>query len=1156
VADKQLRIVHFSDYHLHNNSRQKEFAIVFNNFLDKCKEIQPDYIIFPGDWNHENTMLSTESIVFTKWAFKQLSDICPVIVSRGNHDSALNNNDKITTLESILTDFTDTVHPIYAFYHSAWQEFPEFDLGVFDYMDTPEIFQELADKPKSDKISIAMYHGIVGQARVSKENEIKLKNSHLNMMPYFSNYSFTMLGDIHQMQYLNEDKTIAYSGSMLQNNFNDSMDKGFLLWEINSDQTFSVQFIAVENPYKRIEVELNDLDQILSYIREKNPTKKSSVKVKLVNVPLPDEQKIIQAISTEFGIKPGIVNTKQKVSTEDLQLSDSNKDSFYDVDYQNKMLTEYANLNEIKVPIEDIVEMNTRFNQQLKFEYGFVNWTINRLEFQNLFKYGGDNINKIDFSQIYGIVGIPGNSAIGKSSIVYIISWLLFDKCNLYDIAISDILNSKSKEGYGEIEFTIDGRTFVIKKDLKRSGKTVKSTMMFTQIMEDGTRKNENEDNSNQTKAKIQKLIGTYDDFITTNLSLQGKSANFIESNNSEKKRIVAHFVGLKIFDDLAAIADKHYKELGERIFGPTDVDYYASQIVQLKQMIFSAEEGKSEMLSDIESLEKSIEEYKQYLEDEQKNLKPLLLNPNFNKDVANQKKERLEKEIADIVEKSLLLTGQRKELYCESGVYPTEQELRNQFKPLLLASDFNKEKSDAERTRLQQENNSISEQIEINNSKIVEVEKTEETYRQELKTKEEKVRVNSETLNKIELKLSQLKSKIDDVNSLLSKSVDGQITKHDVCDNCGLYSWFSKNQSEVGEHQSNIEYLNESKQKLLDENKTLNEEISVIRKSLNTISENKTHQFNIDRLNNTKQSNQMKLEKIERDLNLDKDNTEIVKHNAVIQERLDIFAHNNEIDNQQRELQNEHKSKGIELTNIESDLNKYADNEKIVELNKETNEKISQYKSTISEKQSKVAELRGTLKANETIIESNQKQIHNYEIKIKELEEFQKKYELIDAYKELIKSDGLPEFVLEKKLEPLIDEINSLLTLTDYQINIILEKEGRKTQKINITYKEGDNDWMSINLASGAERATLSLIFRIAMLKMSCLGHCSTLFIDELFSPLDADRLESVEDMLQIIKDYFTHIISISHIESIKRCVDNTINIANNGMYSYVVED
>ena len=75
-------------------------------------------------------------------------------------------------------------------------------------------------------------------------------------------------------------------------------------------------------------------------------------------------------------------------------------------------------------------------------------------------------------------------------------------------------------------------------------------------------------------------------------------------------------------------------------------------------------------------------------------------------------------------------------------------------------------------------------------------------------------------------------------------------------------------------------------------------------------------------------------------------------------------------------------------------------------------------------------------------------------------------------------------------------------------------------------------------------------------MLKMSCLGHCSTLFIDELFSPLDANRLEDVESMLQIIKDYFNTILSISHIESIKRCVDNTINISNDGTYSYILSE
>ena len=71
----------------------------------------------------------------------------------------------------------------------------------------------------------------------------------------FDGFDITMLGDIHKRQYLNDDETIAYCGSLIQQGFSEDPSKGFLLWDVESK---SAEFIQVKNNYGFKTIELID----------------------------------------------------------------------------------------------------------------------------------------------------------------------------------------------------------------------------------------------------------------------------------------------------------------------------------------------------------------------------------------------------------------------------------------------------------------------------------------------------------------------------------------------------------------------------------------------------------------------------------------------------------------------------------------------------------------------------------------------------------------------------------------------------------------------------------------------------------------------------------------------------------------------------------
>ena len=54
------------------------------------------------------------------------------------------------------------------------------------------------------------------------------------------------MGDIHKRQFLNKEETIAYPGSLIQQNYSEEPSHGFLLWDVDKRKA---TYHQVENDY-------------------------------------------------------------------------------------------------------------------------------------------------------------------------------------------------------------------------------------------------------------------------------------------------------------------------------------------------------------------------------------------------------------------------------------------------------------------------------------------------------------------------------------------------------------------------------------------------------------------------------------------------------------------------------------------------------------------------------------------------------------------------------------------------------------------------------------------------------------------------------------------------------------------------------------------
>ena len=63
------------------------------------------------------------------------------------------------------------------------------------------------------------------------------------------------------------------------------------------------------------------------------------------------------------------------------------------------------------------------------------------------------------------------------------------------------------------------------------------------------------------TNEEIRKVLGTFDDFILTSLSLQTNGMNFLDKKQAERKKILSTFMDIDIFEQLETIAKSDSNE-------------------------------------------------------------------------------------------------------------------------------------------------------------------------------------------------------------------------------------------------------------------------------------------------------------------------------------------------------------------------------------------------------------------------------------------------------------------------------------------------------------------------------------------------------------------------------------------------------------------
>ena len=1111
-----MLVYHISDIHIHKQERFNEYRNVFKNLLNKIEK--NNLIVITGDVFHDKCHITPESLILFKELIIDLSNLCEIIIIDGNHDVNINNNKRKSNIEASLKGLKTNkmIHYLKEDNKSVKIKDINFILTVMN--GNVEKFK----KVKGEKY-VALYHGTLYKCKMNENYEID-DDKYLKIKD-FNDYDITMLGDIHKHQFLNKNKTIGYSSSLIQQNFGEDLyDHGMIIWDMDK---LKGEFVRIENEICYIKCYLTKNGFKIPELNGKNK----------LNIELNYESHLISSCESQIKIlkeKYTVLNyryneLKNKETKKDNKILKKNIVDVY------KDFTKINNLQEDKDIIDilnNYVSDNNINNKDIK---------LKKVKFSNLFSYGEKNI--INFKNYNGMVSIIGENGSGKSSLIDVILFILFDKFSKGKS--KDALNIKTINGEGILELEVNGAEYKIVRKLENRTKSSK-------IYIEKNGENISEDNKTKTDNLIKEIVGSYEEFITTNILLQNE-LEISSMNDVDKLKLLLELLNINKYEEIKKTMEKNKNSLKRSINALIkETDKYSLTIKNKKNIYDDIIKNEKE-LNDVDNKLKDIIKKKCKYECDIENL-----------NINDYDVEEIEKEIKKLKKKIKNMKNN------ETSIDELEdivEELKKEVYELnLQKSGVKNIKIDKEKIEISLQNTKnliekTKNSIFDSNINIINDEDIIKKY-DELKIKTEKsIKKNKKNIDKLikkekEFNTELLVSKNKGIIEPYQHKID-KLCFNDKCNNCKnnreeineieRYNLNSiRDENEILEDINNL-MLEDEKNKLYD----LEQKLKYIEKDCNDeINENKIkikqNENSKNEFENNKNSKLINLQKevdeylllLENNklLEIDNDiNIKIEQKQEKINKKQKEFKSLKEVIQNEKEIEERLK----ELKKVRKNFEKYEEIkiefDKLIDEEKQNERELKSKKNIERELSSKYGEILGI------------EEIYNE--KIKELNDNKEQHKKIIKVVDLYEKNNFIGFIMDnyvKRLETLIN--NTLMSIVDYKVKIEQDIDELRIYKI-------ENEAMiNIRQLSGNEKFLINIAVKSALNNMSVSFKTNFFIIDEGFGSCDEIRLKKINNLLDLLNKEFELCLVISHLDIIKSKKNKEINIKrNNEGFSYI---
>jgi len=571
-----LKVAHIADIHIRGNQRHLEYKKIFEKFSESVRQQDVDIIFIAGDIFHTKTSgLTPEYIDFMRWWFTDMASIAPVHVILGNHDGNLANLSRQDAVTPILEALGND--NIFLYKKSGTYTLkPGYELSVFSIFDE-EGWAAVKQNRSNDAITVACYHGPIKNARLDEgwtlDSEITTD--------FFKDYDFCLLGDIHLKQDLEHRKCIdgvirpwmSYPGSMVQQNYGECIENhGYLLWEIENRENFDVHFYKLHNDHPYVTIEYDKLESEVgkyprtSRFRIKSPKFVTQKDINSISANLLSKGALEVIFKSEFHEQLQSVLEKRNLIYNDIHNIDNILQ--YMKDYAARVM--YSDVSEedwvtLRASVENLVQKRVGVSNTNESSGQHRQWTLGNMQWNNMFSYGENN--KLDFSTLNGIVGIVGPNRSGKSSIVGILLYALFNSSDRGIVKNLAIINDRKQDCNVSLDLQASNGKYTVKRQtVKRENKAgeINGVTSLDLVLKsnDGTESDMNGEQRTDTEKTIRKIAGTFEDFSLTGVARQGSHNQFIDEGSAQRKVVLTKFLDLDFFEKLHDVAKADMQNL------------------------------------------------------------------------------------------------------------------------------------------------------------------------------------------------------------------------------------------------------------------------------------------------------------------------------------------------------------------------------------------------------------------------------------------------------------------------------------------------------------------------------------------------------------------------------------------------------------------
>lgn len=515
-------IFHIADIHIRYRQHER-IKYAFDQLVQKIKDhpSKNKFLVIAGDIFEYKSRVSQQDLSCFHYLLENLQiPNLKIITIPGNHDFAPSSELDFIKVALQNTSYDNVYHyPISGVYTHD-----NIDFHILSPID-----QKVPPMELSENHQIAIIHEpITGCTLYGSKEQLEGRFTALQLS---KKYDLTIAGDLHKRQQVMKIKNVAYSGSLVQKNKGEKLVHGGIIWDLSKKDNNTVIKATPFNLMQR------DVFMVINFYKNKmlkfepkyvETIQYLEIRFKDTDIRHEDCKKPLAWIKKQYG--------------EPHKWTDQNEIILFE-DHEDIISKSQIDLIKSKTDRTDILDLHKSKLESYSNIDDRNKWKLLKLRWSNLFCFGPKN--SIDFTKLKSLTSIIGPNGTGKSSILDVLIFVLFNYQNRGSTRQNMILESANQYNI-ECDFSVGTKKYTIKRTGDRKKHVTYNLIDATNEVE----KDITGADVNEMYQTVSSLIGTHKDFLNTNLRSQ-ESGSFVEKSKTDQNKEIKSYLNLNILTQI-----------------------------------------------------------------------------------------------------------------------------------------------------------------------------------------------------------------------------------------------------------------------------------------------------------------------------------------------------------------------------------------------------------------------------------------------------------------------------------------------------------------------------------------------------------------------------------------------------------------------------